>query len=137
MDTQGVDVGLNFYVADGWSLNFAYSWFDFEIQDQAPGDPLLLPTRRSTSSTAGLTYTGADWGFGIAEPLGGRVPLGRRAVPGQRRLLRHDRRDGELGPQRALGLRPERRQPFDDEHCESFGGDLLERRALGSVTFNW
>jgi len=26
---------------------------------------------------------------------------------------------------------------LDEEHWESFGGDLLSRRALGSVTFRW
>ena len=26
---------------------------------------------------------------------------------------------------------------LDDEHWESFGGDLLGRRALGSLTFRW
>ena len=26
---------------------------------------------------------------------------------------------------------------FDNVHNESFGGDLLERRALGHVVYNW
>ena len=26
---------------------------------------------------------------------------------------------------------------LDEEHYEAFGGDLLERRALGFVTLNW
>ena len=26
---------------------------------------------------------------------------------------------------------------FDDNHYESFGGDILERRALGSIAFRW
>jgi len=26
---------------------------------------------------------------------------------------------------------------FDHEHWQSFGGDLLRRRALGSVAFRW
>ena len=26
---------------------------------------------------------------------------------------------------------------FDDEHWESFGGDIIERRALGNITFTW
>ncbi|MCZ6506503.1 MAG: hypothetical protein O7A04_00435, partial [Acidobacteria bacterium] len=26
---------------------------------------------------------------------------------------------------------------FDDAHYQSFGGDILARRALGYVTFNW
>ena len=26
---------------------------------------------------------------------------------------------------------------IDEEHFETFGGDLLARRALGSVTFAW
>ena len=26
---------------------------------------------------------------------------------------------------------------FDDEHIEAFGGDVIERRALASVTYRW
>ena len=26
---------------------------------------------------------------------------------------------------------------LEDTHWESFGGDIIERRALGYVTFNW
>ena len=26
---------------------------------------------------------------------------------------------------------------LDDEHYESFGGDILSRRALGNVVFSW
>ena len=26
---------------------------------------------------------------------------------------------------------------FDEKHWESFGGDILERRALGNVVFSW
>src|SRR6185436_1536147 len=44
VDTQGVDLGLNWAINSSWNVNAAYSWFDFDIQDSQPGlDRLLLP----------------------------------------------------------------------------------------------
>ena len=138
VDTQGVDVGLDLQVADGWSVNVAASWFDFEIQDSAPGlDQLLLPNTPEYKLTGGLTYTGANWGFGIASRW---VDEFRWVVgPFQGNVDSYVTTDvtASWDLNEHWGFNLNVANAFDDEHWESFGGDLLERRALGSVTFKW
>ena len=56
VQTQGVDFGLNYYFPAGWSASFAYSWLDFDIQDQLPGfDALLLPNAPEHTASTGLS----------------------------------------------------------------------------------
>lgn len=138
VDTQGVELGVNWALADGWTLDLAYSWFDFEIQDSSPGlDQLLLPNSPENSAAAALTYTGTRFDASVAYrwsdefrwvvgPFQGDVPsYGVVDLAANVDLTRHV----------ALGINVA--NALDEEHWEAFGGDLLGRRALGSVTVSW
>ncbi len=132
VDTQGVDIGLNFYVNDNWTLDASYSWFDFEVNEKLLGDQ-LIPNAPENKYTAGLTFNGDrlgaslkyrwvegfDWAAGIfigSVPSYDLVDLGATY---------------RLTDNIELGL--DVSNLFDDEHYQSFGGDLLQRRALGNI----
>jgi len=138
VDTQGVDFGLDWYLTPEWTIGLSYSWFDFEIQDSAPGlDRLLLPNSPENKYSVSVAYATPRWDFSVAYrwseefrwvvgPFQGQVPdYGTADVVANVRVTDHV----------ALGLNVA--NALDDEHWESFGGDILGRRALGSVTFSW
>jgi outer membrane receptor protein involved in Fe transport len=138
VDTQGVELGVNWAFADRWSLDLAYNWFDFEIQDSSPGlDRLLLPNAPENSAAVALTFSAsrfdasasyrwADAFRWVVGPFQGEVPsYGVLDLVANVDLNRHV----------ALGINVS--NALDEEHWEAFGGDLLSRRALGSVTFRW
>lgn len=138
VDTQGVDFGFDWYVTPEWTLGINYSWFDFDIQDSAPGlDQLLLPNAPENKYAVSVAYANPRWDFAVAYrwsdefrwvvgPFKGQVPAyGTADVIANVRVTNHV----ELGVNVANVL--------DEEHWEAFGGDLLGRRALGSVTFRW
>jgi len=138
VDTQGVELGLNWAFTDRWSLDLNYSWFDFEIQDSSPGlDQLLLPNSPENSAAVALTYAASRFDASasyrwsddfrwVVGPFQGDVPsYGVLDLVANVDLTRHI----------ALGLNVA--NALDEEHWEAFGGDLLGRRALGSVTFRW
>ena len=33
VDTEGIDLGLNYYITPEWLFDFSYSWFDFEVTE--------------------------------------------------------------------------------------------------------
>lgn len=138
VDTQGVDLGATWYVTPRWTLGFNYSWFDFEIQDSRPGlDQLLLPNSPENKLAASVGYGSERWDFSVAYrwvddfrwvvgPFQGDVPA-YETVDVAANVHLNDRVSLGLHVANAL----------DEEHWESFGGDLLRRRAIGSVTFRW
>ena len=138
VDTEGIDLGLNYYVDDNWTVNFSYSWFDFDIKQDLPGfSNLLVPNTPETKMSFGVAYTADKWDFNMSGrtvddfawavgPFVGTVPSYTTVDLGFNYLISDSWRVG-INVANA----------FDDEHWESFGGDILQRRALGNVTFTW
>ena len=138
VDTQGIDFGLNYYMTAGWTASAAYSWFDFEIQKVLPGfDTLLLPNSPEHAYSLGLGYVHRQldaavdlrwvdafrWGVG---PFQGDVES-YTTVDLNANYALNDRVKVGLNVANLL----------DNNHWESFGGDLLGRRALANMQYGW
>jgi iron complex outermembrane receptor protein len=136
VDTQGVDLGVNYYVSSRWVVDFSYSWFDFEIQQDIPGDP-IKPNSPENQVKAGLTWLGQRWDAAVkyrwvddfewfVGPFRGLVPS-YDIVDLTANFAIND--NWKVGANVSNAL--------DEEHYETFGGDILGRRALGYVSFAW
>ncbi len=136
VDTEGIDVGLNFYFTDQWLLDFSYSWFDFEVKQQFQGDR-LLPNAPENKFALGLTYTGSRFGGSLKYrwtddfPWAAGIFVGD--VPSYSVVdlgLSYDITDNwQVGVDVSNLL--------DEEDFQTFGGDLIGRRALGHVSYSW
>jgi iron complex outermembrane receptor protein len=136
VDTQGVDVGLNFYVTNGWLLDASYSWFDFKVKQKRAGDQ-LLPNAPEHKASAGISYTGDRVGLSLKYRWVEGFPWAAGIFVGD--VPSYDVVD--LGASYRfsdhLELGVDVTNLLDDEHFQSFGGDLLARRALGNLRFSW
>jgi iron complex outermembrane receptor protein len=138
VDSQGVEVGLNTNFRDNWNFDFTYSWFDFEIVDAAEDlEEILLPNAPEHKFALGLGYSTNKWDAGISARW---VDEFRWVVgPFQGQVESYTTADlvgnYSINPRVSIGLNWS--NVFDNEHWESFGGDLIGSRALASVTFNW
>ncbi|HVS03076.1 MAG TPA: TonB-dependent receptor [Thermoanaerobaculia bacterium] len=135
-DTQGIDFGVTHYLDNRWNLGVSYSWFDFELKEAALGDR-VLPNAPEHQAAFTLGYLGDrfdaslgarwvddfEWAAGV---FAGPVPSYETVD-----LVANYR----VTPNVKVGVNVS--NLFDDEHYQSFGGDILGRRALGSVTFTW
>ena len=138
VDTQGVDLGLSYYASHAWQFDFSYSWFDFSIKDTGGfATSNLLPNAPEGKGSIGLTHTGERSGWSIkgrwvdgyewaAGSFAGPVPS-FQTFSG---AFHYDVGDAVTVGANISNL-------FDDKHYQSFGGDILSRRALGFVTVNW
>ncbi|MFQ5526337.1 MAG: TonB-dependent receptor [Thermoanaerobaculia bacterium] len=138
VDTEGIDLGLNYYVDDNWTVMLSLSNFDFTINNSQPGfDDILQPNTPESKGSFGFTYVAPRWDFGLSArwvdsfrwvvgPFVGTVASYTTAdLTANYKVNDHVK----------VGLNVA--NAFDEAHWESFGGDILERRALGSVTFSW
>src|SRR6185503_7792678 len=124
--TQGIELGLNYYATEHLSLGFNYNWFDFEIKRQNERD-LLLPNAPENQASATLTYATSRWDFSLGGrwvddfrwavgPFVGDVPSYTVVDVGA---------NFHVTDHISLGLNVS--NALDEEHWESFGGDLLGR----------
>ena len=138
VETQGVDLSLRHRFGTQWTLSVNYSWFDFKIHDADPSlENLLLPNAPENSVRAGVGYVGhkLDWRLSgrwvdefrwVVGPFQGDVEAYTTVdLYGNYRINEHW----------LVGLNIA--NLMDNEHWESFGGDLLGRRALAHVTYSW
>ncbi len=139
VETQGVDLGLQWHIAQPWTFNFNYSWFDFEVVE-APSAALedqLVPNAPEHSFSTGLLYAVDRWDAGVnfrwVDEFDWTVGVFSGEVPSYEVVdLTANYRPTDVI---TVGLNVS--NLLDDEHWESFGGDVLGRRALGSVQFSW
>ncbi|HEX2222566.1 MAG TPA: TonB-dependent receptor, partial [Thermoanaerobaculia bacterium] len=136
VDTQGVDVGLNLYTTDKLTLDFAYSWFDFEIKQDIPGDP-IKPNAPENQFKFGATWAADTYDLAVkyrwVEDFEWFVGPFRGEVPSYD--LVDLTANYHFGDAWTIGATVS--NLLDEEHWETFGGDILGRRALGYVGFRW
>ena len=138
VDTQGVDLGIQYFVNDAWNLQASYSWFDFEIIDADPEvEDILLPNSPRNKASLAVSFVKNRWSAGLA----GRWVEGFRWSAG---VFQGDvddyntidlRASYDLTETMRLGLNVANLR--DTVHHQTFGGDLLSRRALLNLTFSW
>jgi iron complex outermembrane receptor protein len=136
VDTQGIDLGVQYMPLAGLAANLNYSWFDFTVKRDLPDAPI-----QSNSSphrvyggisyghreyTASLQYRWTDrfkWAQGL---LIGDVPSYSVVDVALARHLT-----------KAISVRLDVANLLDNRHYEVFGGDLLRRRALLDLICRW
>lgn len=137
VDSQGVEVGFD-YRKNAWSFHAQYAWFDFDVVDSGGLSAAQLePNTPENSYGFTVGYHGERWRAGVAVravdefrwivgPFNGLVPS-YEVVDVDAGFEVHDGFDLGLNISNAL----------DDDHFQSFGGDVLGRRALASATWTW
>lgn len=139
VDTQGIDIGLNYYFLDPWRLAFSYSWFDFNPQENVPPgfDPLLEPNSPEHSFQMGLAYTADRWDadFAVRWVDDFRWSVGIFQGDVKSYATVDVNANYSIVEQWTVGVNIS--NLFNDKHHESFGGDIIRRRALGYVAFDW
>jgi iron complex outermembrane receptor protein len=136
VDTQGFELALSHPFATSWTLDLGYSYYDFEVKERILEDP-ALPNTAKNKANLGLVYVGDrfdaafryrwsesfDWSAGFYR---GRVPSYEVAdLTVNYRIDEHWSAGVDVS------------NLFDESHFEFFGGDLIERRALGHLTFSF
>ncbi|HVF59536.1 MAG TPA: TonB-dependent receptor [Thermoanaerobaculia bacterium] len=136
VNTQGIDFALNTTLRPNWVLDVGYSWFDFEVERDIPGDPLQANAPENQFKT-GLSYLGqaldAAVKFRWVDEFEWFVGPFRGTVESYEVV--DISANYHINDHVAVGAQVA--NIFDNVHNEAWGGDLLERRALGHVSFSW
>lgn len=138
VDTQGIDIGFNYFFHDDWTASFTYSWFDFKIRDSVPGlDRILLPNSPENKFSFGLSYNQDRWDAALTFRWVDDFRWGVGPFQGDVESYSVVDLVGNYLITENWKVGVNVSNLFDNEHWEAFGGDLLGRRALVSVSFLW
>jgi iron complex outermembrane receptor protein len=168
VDTQGVDLGIQYFVTPKVHIQASYSWFDFEIIDSEVVDPpecllppqirpsgcledILLPNtpqhkaslsasyadKRWFASLSGRWVEGFRWSAGVFQ---GDVSChGICNDPPDENMADYTTVDlaGSYGITEHIRVGINVANLLDNSHHQTFGGDILSRRALLNLSLLW
>lgn len=136
VESQGIELGLNYYVTDNWVVDATYSWLDFEVQQELAQDP-VVPNAPENKFALGLTYLADRFDASIkyrwVDDFEWAAGVFRGPVPSYD--LVNLTANYHVTDNVTVGV--DVSNLLDEEHWQAFGGDILERRALGHVSFRW
>ncbi|HUO87035.1 MAG TPA: TonB-dependent receptor, partial [Thermoanaerobaculia bacterium] len=136
VESEGIELGLNYYITDNWVFDATYSWLDFEVQQELPQDP-VVPNAPESKLALGLSYLADRWDasmkFRWVDDFEWAAGVFRGPVPSYEVV--NLTANFHVTDNVTVGV--DISNLFDDEHWEAFGGDILERRAIGHVAFRW
>jgi iron complex outermembrane receptor protein len=138
VDTEGVDVGVNAFILGGGVISASFSWFDFDIKSAGAGlEDQLSPNspERKAALGFGQNKEKLDWNVSFRWVDGFRWIVGPFNGDVEAYTTVDIHYNYHFDDNWGVGINVA--NAFDNVHNESFGGDLLERRALGHVVFNW
>lgn len=136
VDTKGLEFGLNLTLLDSVSLDLAYAYFDFDVRQEAPENPLAANAPRNHASiTLRHSLNRLEQLFRVrwVEKFYWQSGFYAGDVPAYTVAdfsLRYDASD-------RWGIGLDVANLFDRKHFEMFGGSLLRRRALMYATYSF
>ncbi len=137
VDTQGIDFGLSVYATPQWLLDFTYSWFDFDITELGFGGDELVANAPENKLAAGISYRGDKVTGSLRFRWVDDFAWNAGAFQGLVQSYEVVNLSGDYAVNEKTSVGLNISNAFDDEHHESFGGDLVGRRALGYVRLTW
>jgi iron complex outermembrane receptor protein len=131
---SGFEVAANYYLSEEWMLSANYSLFNFTIQEQNEKDP-ILPNAPQFKINGGITYRNRnvyDVGVSVKYVPSFDWSAGIYQGPILAYTLVNLAASYQITPHLQFGCNVS--NLFDRVHYEIFGGSLLRRRAMLSLT---
>ena len=130
----GFEVAANYYLSEVWHVSASYSQFSFEVIEKHQND-VLLPNSPDYKISGGITYThpdGYDVGVTVKHVPGFDWAAGIFRGPIQSYTLVNVSGTVAVSPMFTLNITIS--NVLNTEHYQIFGGSLLRRRAMATVT---
>ncbi len=133
VNEYGFEVGMNYYASSQVQFTANYAFFDFKVKEQNVNDA-LLPNAPKHKVNAGVTYHHEELEIGISGKVVPSYDWAAGIYKG--RILSYAIFNLNAAYQltRELGLGLNVTNLLDREHYQIFGGSLIGRRAVLSMT---
>jgi len=138
VDTQGVDFGLQYFFNNQWRLQANYSWFDFKIAEDAQDvEDVLLPNTPTHKASLSFSFTRGRWDVSASARWVDDFSwsAGIFQGPVEAYTTADLAASVTLGEHFRVGVTAA--NVSDNVHRQTFGGDLLSRRVLTYVDYDW
>jgi iron complex outermembrane receptor protein len=133
VNEYGFELGVNYYLSSEWQLTANYAFFSFKVKAQSAND-VLLPNAPKHKVNGGVTYRNDSFEIGLSGKYVPRYDWAAGIFKGPilAYALFNVNASYKLTENLALGLNIT--DLLDREHYQIFGGSLIGRRGVMSMT---
>ncbi|HKV06486.1 MAG TPA: TonB-dependent receptor, partial [Thermoanaerobaculia bacterium] len=135
VETRGLEAGLNL-AFDPWRLDLSCTRFEFDVREAARESPLAANAPENQIGF-GIAYSQGRFDGGLRARWVDGFPWQSGVFVGQVPSYTVVDLSSNVNLKGGWRLGLDVTNLLDDEHYEIFGGDLLRRRALLHVTYDW
>ncbi len=134
VDETGVEVGVNYYIDDEVMISGNWTWYDFKVKEQQAGD-VLLPNAPKHKFAAAFNWTRAD-GIDMSIQARNVQPFTWSAGVFSGKIPAYTIVNGSVGYRLSKNYRVgiTVSNMFDNRVYQLFGGSIIGRQAIGTIT---
>lgn len=135
-NTQGIELGLKYFLNKHWKFDFNYTWFDFSIKEELREDP-ILPNTPEHRLNLGAVYISDRLDVTMRYRWVDDFPWSSGVYAGHVKSygLVDLAANYHFGSRFSLGLNVS--NLLNNKHYQIFGGDVLRRNIVAAFSYRW
>jgi iron complex outermembrane receptor protein len=136
VNTQGIELGLKYFLNEHWIADFNYNWFDFVVKEELAEDP-ILPNTPKHRVNLGVAYISDKLDLSIRYRLVDDFPWAAGSFIGDIKSynLFDLTANTYFGDGFSVGVNIS--NLLNHKHYQIFGGDILRRNIVASLSYRW
>jgi len=136
VNSQGIELDLLYFLGKGWNVDFNYSWFDYKVKEELTANKILANTPEHRIN-GGMAYLSERFDMSLRYRWVDAFPWFDGSFGGDVKTysLIDLTANAQIGDGFSLGFNIS--NFLNNKHYENFGGDILRRRAVASVSYRW
>jgi len=136
VDTQGVELGLKYFFNKYLSADFNYSWFDFVVREELTEDP-IIPNTPEHRFNFGVTYLSDRIDLSMKYRWVDEFPWKCGIFVGHVQSYDLFELIANYHFKKGFSIGLNVSNLLNNKHYELFGGDILRRNVVATVSYRW
>ena len=135
-NSQGIELDLRYFLGKYWNMDFNYTWFDYKVKEELIEDKILANTPEHRINW-GMAYVSDRFDMSLRYRWVDGFPWAVGVYVGDVKSysLIDLTSNFKIGDGFSLGANIS--NFLNNKHYEIFGGDILRRRAVASISYRW
>jgi outer membrane receptor protein involved in Fe transport len=135
-NSQGIELDLRYFLGKYWNMDFNYAWFDYKVKEELIEDKILANTPEHRINL-GMAYVSDRFDMSLRYRWvdGFSWAAGTFIGDVKSYSLIDLTSNFKIGNGFSLGANIS--NLLNNKHYEIFGGDILRRRAVASISYRW
>ena len=135
-NSQGIELDLRYFLGKRWSVDFNHTWFDYSVKDELIADKILANAPKHRTNL-GMAYVSDRFDMSLRYRWVDGFPWAAGVFAGDVKSYSLIDLTSNFKVSGGFSFGANISNLLNKKHYEFFGGDILRRRAVASISYRW